>query len=450
MNVGVTHGGQDAEKIEAPRPAQSGSGLLPQRNVVKDPQRSISQMRRGGVLYISYDGMLEPLGQSQVIAYLEHLVDLAPIHVISFEKPADRLDSGKVSALRARLARSRIIWHPLTYHKAPSVPATLYDILCGTFLALWLTVLHRLTLVHARSYPSALIGLVVKVLTGSRLLFDMRGLWADERTDGGLWPPNGPLYRLVKKLEAVFLKHADHIVTLTEVSRHLIEDFPYLKNRIHAPISVITTCADLDRFRPGAGPPPIVFTLGYLGSIGTWYLFDEVLLAFKAIRKHRPQARLLVVNRTEHALIWSKLEAHDIDPDLCTIRAADHADVPAIVAGMTVGAAIIKPVYSKLASAPTKLAEYLGCGVPCLGSMGVGDMGDILEGERVGIALDAHDPAAIDAGVERLLALCEDPLLHERCRAVAERHFALSIGVAEYRVIYVRLLGQLANAEVAR
>ena len=41
------------------------------------------------VLYISYDGMLEPLGQSQVLAYLKHLVADRPIHLISFEKAGD-------------------------------------------------------------------------------------------------------------------------------------------------------------------------------------------------------------------------------------------------------------------------------------------------------------------------------------------------------------------------
>ena len=40
-----------------------------------------------GVLYISYDGMLEPLGQSQVVlAYLEKLPPGRRIHLISFEK----------------------------------------------------------------------------------------------------------------------------------------------------------------------------------------------------------------------------------------------------------------------------------------------------------------------------------------------------------------------------
>jgi hypothetical protein len=41
------------------------------------------------VLYISYDGMLEPLGKSQVLAYLKHLVADRPIHLISFEKAGD-------------------------------------------------------------------------------------------------------------------------------------------------------------------------------------------------------------------------------------------------------------------------------------------------------------------------------------------------------------------------
>ena len=41
------------------------------------------------ILYISYDGLLEPLGYSQVFSYLKFLSLDRPIHIISFEKPAD-------------------------------------------------------------------------------------------------------------------------------------------------------------------------------------------------------------------------------------------------------------------------------------------------------------------------------------------------------------------------
>lgn len=400
--------------------------------------------RRPSVLYVSYDGMLEPLGQSQVLAYLEKLTDLAHVHLISFEKPADRANQAKVAALQERIAASGIRWHPLTYHKAPSVPATLYDLGIGILLSFWLVVRHRITFVHARSYPPALVGLVVKRLTGTRLLFDMRGLWADERTDGGLWPPNGRLYRIVKRIERSLLLGADQIVTLTDRSKVEIERFAYLADRKHAPIHVITTCADLHRFSPGQGQGPQVFTLGYVGSLGTWYLFDEVLAAFAAVRRRRPDARLLIVNRKDHDFIRERLDAHSIDPACVTIQAADHREVPALIAGMTAGTAIIKPVYSKIASAPTKLAEYLGCGVPCLGNTGVGDMDAVLEGERVGVAFDSFAPEAMEQAVDRLLALCGEPGISDRCRAAAQRHFSLETGAAQYRAIYEQLLAPTA------
>ena len=56
-----------------------------------------------GVLYIAYDGMLEPLGQSQVLAYLEHLAAERPIHLLSFEKAEDWADTDARARVRARM-----------------------------------------------------------------------------------------------------------------------------------------------------------------------------------------------------------------------------------------------------------------------------------------------------------------------------------------------------------
>jgi glycosyltransferase involved in cell wall biosynthesis len=397
-------------------------------------------MAKPAVLYVSYDGMLEPLGQSQVIAYLEKLTDLATCHILSFEKPADWADAARREALAQRLRAAGIHWHKLTYHKSPTVPASLFDIAQGTATALWLALRHRVRIVHARSYIPALIGLIVKRLTGAKLLFDMRGLWADERTDGGIWPVDGGIYRTVKRLEQHLLLGADRIVTLTHASKGVIEAFPYLAEHKHAPISVIPTCADLDRFIPGDGAKPAPFTLGYLGSIGTWYMFDEVLACFALLRERRPDAKLLVVNRNEQELVRRMAAEAGIPSDAVEITSADHREVPAQIRRMNAGAAIIRPVYSKIASAPTKLAEYLGCGVPCLGNVGVGDVEAILEGEGAGVALREFTDAERRRAVERLLELDADKATAARCRAVALRHFSLEGGAEAYRAIYRELV----------
>jgi len=227
-----------------------------------------------GVLYISYDGMLEPLGQSQVLAYLKVLATDRPIHLISFEKGSDWANVTERKRLAHLIAASGIVWHPLRYHKKPSAIATAWDIALGTALGCHLIARHHLKIVHARSYVPSVMALIIKRLTGARFVFDMRGFWADERVDGGLWPRSGRMYRIAKWFERQFLLGADHVVSLTYAAVQIIKGFDYLQGRM-PPFTVIPTCADLGRFKPADTPlREDPFVLGYVGTVGTWYLFD--------------------------------------------------------------------------------------------------------------------------------------------------------------------------------
>lgn len=401
---------------------------------------SVVQLMAAGVLYLSYDGMLEPLGQSQVLAYLEKLAPGRRIHLISYEKAEDWSDVPRRSEVAARIAAAGIRWHPLRYHKAPSAPATAYDVAVGTALAIRLSLQHRLRIVHARSYVAGLIALAVKRATRVRFLFDMRGLWADERLDGGIWPDGSHLYRVAKKMESRLLKAADHVVTLTHASEAEIRRFSCLGLR-PTPVSVIPTCADLDRFKIQGPPQRTPFVLGYLGSVGTWYLLDEMLRTFRFLLDSVPDARLLIINRQEQELIRQRIASMDVEPVRAEIVAADHDDVPALIGRMTVGMALIRPAYSKIASAPTKLAEYLGCGVPCFGNSGVGDMKSILGGRRVGVVIDGFSDEELKAGVNKAVELTHEQGLQDRCRQAALELFSLEQGVAAYDRVYDELIG---------
>ncbi|MBJ6983004.1 glycosyltransferase [Luteimonas sp. MC1572] len=390
-----------------------------------------------GVLYIAYDGMLEPLGQSQVLAYLERLASGRPIHLLSFEKPEDWADADARGRVQARMDVAGIHWHPRRYHKRPSAVATSWDIGIGILSGLWLLLRHRLRIVHARSYVAAVMALALKRLTGARFVFDMRGFWADERVDGGLWLREGRMYRVAKWFERRFLQRADHVVSLTYAGVREMEGFDYLHGRL-PPFSVIPTCADLSRFVPAATPRE-GFVLGYVGSAGTWYLFDAAVACFAKLLELRPDARWLIVNRNEHDYIRERLVAGGVSMHAIELRTADHSEVPAQMARMHAGVFFIKPVFSKQASAPTKLAEFLGCGIPCLGNAGVGDMAGILESERVGVALDTFDSASLHQGLESLMALTAEPDIQARCVAAAHRNFSLDEGVAQYRAVYSSL-----------
>jgi len=391
------------------------------------------------ILYISYDGILEPLGQSQVLAYLEKLAVENKIILISFEKQSYIKDQSLKEELRTRLRAFGVTWIPLRYHKRPSVIATAVDVVVGTFVATHISLVRRPQIVHARSYVPALIALLIKRLTGTKFIFDMRGFWADERTDGGLWPENGRLYRLTKWFEKHFLVAADHIVTLTYSSLVPLRAMhPQVKKL--PPITVIPTCVDLERFAPGGIIRPRGdFTLGYVGSLGTWYLLDEMLAVFKVLQGHRRDAKLLIVNRNEHAEVEAAAVKLGIDPLRIEVISVEFAEVPGLINQMDAGLMLIKPCFSKIASAPTKLAEYLGCGVPCFGNVGIGDAEGILEVNRVGVALRSFDQSAIGDAVKRMLLLVDDPHIGQRCRATAQTFFSLDDGARKYSQIYASL-----------
>src|SRR5919108_4935718 len=86
------------------------------------------------VLYISYNGMLDPLGQSQVIPYLKELNQQGvEFTLLSCERPEALAKHGEqhCKQMRAELAVHGIDWHWLRYHKTPSLPATSYDVFAG-------------------------------------------------------------------------------------------------------------------------------------------------------------------------------------------------------------------------------------------------------------------------------------------------------------------------------
>jgi glycosyltransferase involved in cell wall biosynthesis len=367
--------------------------------------------------------------------------------VVSYEKAEDWADLERREALTAAVRAAGLHWVPLRYHQRPSAPATAYDLAVGLLVCSALCRRHGVRLVHARSYVPAVLAVILQRVFGTRFVFDMRGFWADERVEAGLWPTGSRMYRAAKWFERRFLEHADVVVSLTQAGAAVLREspaFPVKPRRV----VVIPTCTDLATFTPAPLEGMIrardraTFTLGYVGNAGLWYLFDVALQCFAALLALRPGARLLVLNRGQHDYIRERFVAYHLPQERLTVKAVEHTAVAGEVRAMDAGVFFIRPTFAKLASAPTRLGEYLGSGVPCLANAGVGDVERILEGEKAGVVLHRLDVEEIRKGVRRLVDLAEAPDTASHCRAVAEKYFDLAGGIAAYRRLYAELLGR--------
>lgn len=400
------------------------------------------------VLYLSYDGVLEPLGESQVVSYLEGLASDHAITLLSFEKPDDYGDAPRMAAMSTRLAAQHIEWVPLRYHKWPPVLSTVFDTVAGIVRARTIARTRRIQILHARGYVPSLIALGARSVNASAFLFDMRGFWVDEKVEAGHWKSGGWLYRIGKWWERRFYAAADAVVSLTAAGARAIPELG-VTMAPGVPVVVIPTCADLERFSPGpkdrdlatrlgvAGGP----VLGCIGTMGNWYLRQEMIDCLGVFATSWPELRLLLVTRDDAVALRTDLERAGVPGDRLAITRAGFEDMPRHVRLLDAGLFFIKPTFAKRASAATKMAEMLGSGVPVVINDGVGDSGTIVRDSRVGVVLSALNAQTYTAALAQVRQMLEDEGIATRCRQVAQDVFDLEVGVDRYRQLYQRLTG---------
>src|SRR5712671_6415476 len=403
------------------------------------------------VLYISYNGMLDPLGQSQVIPYLKEL-GRAGIRftLLSFERDQAFTAEGvaQCSALRQELAESEIDWHWLRYHKTPSLAATSYDVLAGIRYGSRLVRDKQIEMVHARSHIPATIALRLKRRFGIKMIFDVRGLMAEEYVDANHWKKGNAPYRMTKAMERRALQASDGIVTLTEKIWPEIKDWKGLRDRdvIH---EVVPCCTDLDRFRFLQSERDRVhaelglqdrFVLVYSGSIGGWYLTDKTADFFVALLKRKANAHFLWLTGGDKALIEKLMSDRGVNLNQFTVRNVQTAEVAGYLSAADVGIAFYKPTFSRLATSPVKVSEYLACGLPVIVNAGVGDSDAFVAAQNVGaVVKDFNEDEYV-----RTLATIDTLLaggIRERSRTVAKTYLDVkSIGLERYSRLYEKVL----------
>ena len=411
---------------------------------------TIEQGRAARVLYITYDGLTDPLGRSQVLPYLTGLAELGhEITILSCEKPERMLRDG--AQIRKLCADAGLGWVPLKYHKKPPILSSAVDAAALQRAAIRLHRDRPFDIVHCRSYIPARAGLSLKRRFGAKFLFDMRGFWPDEKVEGNNWNLANPLYlavyRYFKRLESRLLRGADHIVSLTAAGKAQLLTRPELPGAADR-ITVIPCCVDFDHFplatpasrrmaRERLGIAAAEPVLLYLGSLGSWYMRDEMLDFFRIYSSRHSAARFLFVTPDDPQPIRDAAATHGVDPDRLTILSASRDEVPELMAAADVGIFFIKPVFSKTASSPTKMGEMLAIGLPLVANSGVGDVEPMIGDIGCGIAISAFTPESYADAIARIETLGGSPK-DRRERALP--WFDVKLGIDRYDRVYRELL----------
>ena len=392
-------------------------------------------------LYLCYLGLREPLVQTQVLPYLRHIRrEGIRVSLLTFEPNRRRSWSAQeIERWRQRLDAEGIEWHMRPYHKRPSAPATLYDIVIGAWTVWRLARRFRIEVLHARSHVPMAMALLVRPFVRCRLVFDMRGFLADEYAAAGRWSERSGIFRMTKWLEEQGVRRADQIVVLTERARQWLLDQGWANaDRI----TVIPCCVDAARFSNGTSAADSgthdPFEVIYAGSVTGLYRLEEMARFFLALRVHRPHAVLRIL--TQGPVDYARQVLERVLPqESFWVGCVPPDRIGASLQRARLGLSFRTPSFAQIGASPTKIAEYLLAGLPVVANEGVGDMDGLLTQAKVGVVMRTLD-GRYDEAARQALQLSDEPGIRERCRRAALAHFDLDrVGGPAYRWLYRRL-----------
>jgi glycosyltransferase involved in cell wall biosynthesis len=296
-----------------------------------------------------------------------------------------------------------------------------------------------------------LMGAIARKLGESKpkLLFDIRGFMPEEYVDAGIWSADGLLYRGAKRIERWLMRNADGFVVLTEAARKILfaESKESGYDKFERPVEVIPCCVDLSRSngndaetrtrmrqRLAIGDRKV---LAYVGSFGGWYLSDEMMDLFSSAREKDSDVFVMILTQRDVEKVAQRLAERGFQDSDYFVASVDPRQVSSYLTAADIAVSLIKPCYSKLSSSPTKLAEYLVCGLPIISNRGVGDVDNLIEDHHVGVLLDGLSKTDYLKALEQIEKFRPTK---EHCVNVGQSEFDLG-GVAgnRYRRLYERM-----------
>lgn len=391
-------------------------------------------MNKIQIVYITFDGILEPLGESQVLRLVEAITLASSVEftVLSLEKSSTLSNPQVVEAVARRFERLGVVWkHRVYRHGVRGIIQNLMTMLG----LLGESTDSSIGILHARSYLAAFVANSISSVSEVPVLFDFRGYWVDERIEEGQWFTNRLGLAIGRLVERRLFEGADGIVSLTETGIQDIKSGGFGEVTAKHMV-VIPTCVDEHLFsiQNRQAPRPDLLAgktvIGWVGSLNASYLIEESLTLVANIQAKNPDTFFLgLTGQTEFLAHYC--DTLGIPSDRRLILSVSPQDVPKWMGWMDFGLLLLKENVAKRGSMPTKLGEFLASGVQPIYKGGNEDMKRWIERAGTGIRAEElkKDPILPRRSVNEL------QFAWERVRL----HFSLEAGVDRYLAIYESL-----------
>lgn len=396
-------------------------------------------------IYLTFDGLSDPLGQSQIIPYLESFQSEDDFYLISLEK----LSRIKKFNLNSDLNNKNFQWKYFYFYEKNNKFFKIIELLKVLLLCLKISLNRNVKSIHCRGFHPALVGIIIKYLFKAKLIFDMRGLWVDEKVDtkrlNKSFLIDRVLFKILKIIESFLFKKSDCIVILTnKVKEYLVNKKKVNEKKLY----VIPCSVDYDNFYIESkkfNKSDLLKKLNlkldhkilcYCGSISEYYMIHEMFQLFERLYAKNKKFYFLLI--TNQKIDLDKILNNKLYKDNIILQNTEWKNIPSLLSCADIMISFIKPTFAKIASSPTKVAEGFALGIPLLSNKNIGDLDSIIKNNNLGHTFDIKDLSNlenIDSVIDQLLKINKSEIINQ-----SKKIYDLKIAKQNYKKIYERIV----------
>lgn len=283
--------------------------------------------------------------------------------------------------------------------------------------------------VYQRHALGCYAGLLLARRLGVPLVLEYNGpeTWVARHWGGGL-----RYATLLRRCEDVVTRHADLVVTVSEVLAEELQTRGVPASRIET----IPNGVDPSRFRPDRDVRCLreelglqgMVVVGFIGTFGPWHGTEVLAAAFHRLLTRAPHWRQRVrlvfvgdgVRRSSVQALVDSLGIADCTLFTGSVPQERGPDFVALF-DVAVAPTVPNPDGTEFFGSPTKLFEYMAAGRAIVASA-LGQVGRLLRDGETALLVPGGDPDTLAAA---LLRLIEDPALRARLGAGARQEAEL-------------------------
>ncbi len=360
-------------------------------------------------LVLIYNSFNDPLFQNILLSYIKSLSKniVGEFHVVTFEQENYTISKNEMVVIKNQLKNYNIIWYPLKFHTGRFlILKKMIDFYQSINLIFKIRRKTKISLTISFANVASSIAIIVKKLFRIKLLIYSYEPHSEFMKELGFWKRTDIKFKLLNYLEKLAGREADFILTGTI---HMVEKLKFDGSK--AKIYRAPTAVDENDFyfrKDGRITIRRKFNLMdryvflYLGKFGILYYTEEIPKMCSEIKKHIPNAFFLVVTSNDKQEIESYYNKYLKSSDYLITGNLSFDQVKDYISASDMGISGVPPTFSQKYRSPTKVAEYLLCGIPYITTKGVSEDDLYAETKGVGVVIQNFDLELSKESIERL------------------------------------------------